>query len=310
MVTIIVPIYNREKYLKRCIDSIIAQTYCDIEIILVDDGSTDNSGRICDEYAIKDSRIIVIHQQNVGSSLSRIKGIEMAHGDYIQFVDCDDWIEPYMVESMMNKAQAEDVEVVWCNYVMHTPEPVVFKTPFDSSAFVMLNATYRFRISGCLWNKLYRADLLQELEASRTDFREDVFYTTQILSKNPSMSFVPLPLYHYDQIPSDSLTKKNDFEIACIPNYEQCYNYLVSRNCITPFKNALSYRSLISKIYLLNKGRYKEAQSLLTFANLNICNYPVTFPFSVIYWIAINCGVIGKTLFVFYKRLQRKRCSE
>ena len=106
MISIIVPVYNVEKYLERCIESIVNQTYKDIEIILVDDGSPDNCPVICDRYAEKDNRIKVIHKQNGGLINARKSGLEIAQGDYIGFVDSDDWIEPEMYEyfaQMINK---------------------------------------------------------------------------------------------------------------------------------------------------------------------------------------------------------------
>ena len=104
-ISIIIPIYNREKSLKKCLDSVIRQTYENLEIILVDDSSQDNSGIICDDYANTDKRILVIHQQNAGVSAARNAGLAMVTGDYIGWVDSDDWIEPDMYECMLKNAQ-------------------------------------------------------------------------------------------------------------------------------------------------------------------------------------------------------------
>lgn len=100
-VSIIIPIYNTEKYLRKCLDSIVTQTFADFEAILVDDGSTDSSGIICDEYATNDSRFVVLHKQNEGVSSARNKGIELAKGEWITFVDCDDWIDSHFLESFV-----------------------------------------------------------------------------------------------------------------------------------------------------------------------------------------------------------------
>ena len=99
-ISVIVPVYKAEKYLHRCVDSILAQSYTDFELLLIDDGSPDNSGAICDEYAIKDSRVRVFHKQNGGASSARNKGLDHANGEWVSFVDSDDWIEPQMVESL------------------------------------------------------------------------------------------------------------------------------------------------------------------------------------------------------------------
>ena len=110
LISIIIPIYNVEKYLPVCLDSILAQTYKNLEIILVDDGSPDGSGTICDEYASRDSRFVVVHQKNGGVSVARNTGLDHATGDYIGIVDPDDWIEPNMYEVMMNNIIKEDFD--------------------------------------------------------------------------------------------------------------------------------------------------------------------------------------------------------
>ena len=112
LVSIIVPVYNVEEYLERCVDSILNQTYGNLEVILVDDGAKDSSGHICDSYARKDARVRVIHKENGGLSSARNAGIDVAAGEYLEFVDSDDWIEPDAVESMLSLAVTNNVELV------------------------------------------------------------------------------------------------------------------------------------------------------------------------------------------------------
>ena len=120
LISIIVPIYNVEKYLKKCIDSIINQTYKNLEIILVDDGSPDNCGKICDEYAKKDNRIKVIHKENGGVSSARNVGVENATGEYIGFVDSDDYIEKDMYEVLINNLKKENADIsIISNYEVY-----------------------------------------------------------------------------------------------------------------------------------------------------------------------------------------------
>jgi len=121
-ISIIVPIYNAEKHLHRCIDSILDQTFKGFELIIVNDGSNDSSGKISDAYALKDSRIKVIHKNNGGASSARNAGLEAAEGDYIGFVDADDWIEPDMYSAMHNKAQEYDLDLVLSDYRRVTAE--------------------------------------------------------------------------------------------------------------------------------------------------------------------------------------------
>jgi glycosyltransferase involved in cell wall biosynthesis len=115
LISIIVPVYKVEKFLSKCVDSILNQTYRNIEIILIDDGSPDNSPAICDEYAEKDNRIKVIHQRNAGLAGARNAGLAICRGEYIAFVDSDDYIEPNMMEAMLNAAVNNDCDIVRCN---------------------------------------------------------------------------------------------------------------------------------------------------------------------------------------------------
>ena len=115
-ISIIVPVYKAEKYLNRCVDSILAQTFTDWELLLIDDGSPDRSGEICDEYAKKDSRIRVIHKENGGVSSARQRGQDEACGEYTIHVDPDDWVEPTMLEELYQKAKDDNADMVICDY--------------------------------------------------------------------------------------------------------------------------------------------------------------------------------------------------
>lgn len=115
-VTIIIPVFNVEQYLVRCLETVIKQTYENIEIIIVDDGSTDNSGKMCDDYALKDSRICVIHQKNAGLSAARNTALEIMHGDYVMFVDSDDTVDEHIVEYLLDDAHKYNCDIVECNF--------------------------------------------------------------------------------------------------------------------------------------------------------------------------------------------------
>ena len=118
-VSIIVPVYKAEAYLHRCVDSILAQTFTNWELLLIDDGSPDRSGAICDEYASKDARIRVFHKENGGVSSARQKGQDEARGEYTIHADHDDWVEPTMLEELYKKAKADDADMVICDYYMN-----------------------------------------------------------------------------------------------------------------------------------------------------------------------------------------------
>ena len=125
LVSIIIPVYNTEKYLAKCLDSVIAQTYTNIEVVLIDDGSTDGSPAICDSYHNKDERVIVYHRENQGASLARKFGLSVAKGQFIQFVDSDDWIKPEMTEKLVRSAEENNSDIAWCDVEMVEKEEIL-----------------------------------------------------------------------------------------------------------------------------------------------------------------------------------------
>lgn len=205
MISVIVAVYNIEKYIAKCIESIINQTYKDLEIILVDDGATDSSGQICEEYAKKDSRIKVIHRVNGGLSAARNTGIEWAHGDFIAFVDGDDWIEPTMYEEMINQALEKKADFVACRYRCiykdyvidgSTDAVIVFEKPL-SMLIKYLEEDEKVLIQHAAWNKLYHRDLLGEERFPEGKWYEDVVFSAKILSKVHKGVYVDHALYDY-----------------------------------------------------------------------------------------------------------------
>lgn len=310
MVSVIVPVYNTEKYLRRCLNSIIGQTYHDIEIILIDDGSKDFSGQICDEYAANDSRIQVVHQQNKGLALSRLRAISLAQGNYVQFVDSDDWIELDMVEKLMNKALEERSDVVWCDLTIHDSNNHVFNISFNPNPSDMLRAVYEDKVPAWLVNKLYNADILKNLEIPIVDMMEDMFYITQVLCRNPKMSYIAESLYHYDQTNTFALTKIHNFHIKGIPNLLLCYEYLKKKNVLGMYCSSLYNRILKEKVRLVNLGRYEEAQRVLPVSHKNIKDYPLSFPISLLYWLGFNLHGLGRVIFSFLMRFGRSRRFE
>lgn len=117
-ISIVIPIYNTEQYLDKCVDSVLNQTYKNLEVILVDDGSTDDSGKICDYYAAKDQRVVIIHQRNQGNNVARKNGVKIANGDYVGFVDSDDWIEPDMYQCMVDNIKKNNADIVSVGFIL------------------------------------------------------------------------------------------------------------------------------------------------------------------------------------------------
>lgn len=205
MISIIVPIYKVEKYLPRCIESLTTQTYSDLEIILVDDGSQDRCGRICDEYAARDKRIIVIHQQNAGVSAARNAGLEAASGEYIGFCDPDDWAAPDMYEELlyaMNDFLA-DLSICGYNYYdesYHVDERRIY----EEKATELLNQkTLMDRMADMppsirhgVCNKLFRNNLLHGMKFDETlKSSEDLKFLDEYILKVKKTAVVHKPLY-------------------------------------------------------------------------------------------------------------------
>lgn len=202
-ISVIVPVYRVEKYLHRCVDSILKQTFRDFELILVDDGSPDSCGAICDAYAGQDSRIHVIHQKNGGLSDARNSGIDWAlstgNSRWLTFVDSDDWIRPEFLECLLTAAKGLNVKISVCGYQETAGEmPEVSNesmTParWTPKSFYMeqfVNATVA-------WGKLYHRSCFQTIRYPFGKIHEDEFVTYQLLFGQPSIGVIPAPLYAY-----------------------------------------------------------------------------------------------------------------
>jgi len=208
-VSIIVPIYNAEKHLDRCINSIIVQTYSNIEIILINDGSTDRSGEICQEYTIEDKRIIYFFQKNAGPSIARNKGIEMCTGDYIQFVDSDDMIEKNMTEQLVNSIH-DGVELVLSGYKMlyldlgveisKSNIPLKGKLVNKQEFMKIFVSLHKNGFINPLWNKLYLVHKIRnEYISFSPDIKigEDLLFNLKYIDKCTKINIIQDVLYNY-----------------------------------------------------------------------------------------------------------------
>lgn len=211
LISIIVPIYKAEKYLHRCLDSILVQTFTEWECILVDDGSPDNSGRICDEYAQKDGRFKVIHKENGGVSSARQAGTDIATGEYIIHVDADDWIESDMLECMYSQAK-EGYDIVVADYYTNSNKTERYRTQSDvNNADELLIAMLKGDCMGSLWNKLIKRSLFSQISFPLDLFYcEDVYVLAQIILKySPSIINLHKAFYHYIQLKTSITHIKN-----------------------------------------------------------------------------------------------------
>lgn len=252
-VSIIVPIYNTEKYLKACLDSIINQTYQNLEIILIDDGSTDNSGKIIDDYAKKDKRIKAIHQKNAGQSAARNRGLKEASGEYISFIDADDKVKPAFIEKLLtqfdNNTSLTICGIHYRRLKQNSAEDVYTnklrsKKPKESKKAYIL---YLLAIDGRLYssvNKLYKADLAKTLTFDETvNFAEDTRFVLNYLKKSPSeIKFVLKPLYVYNFGTEGSTINQTALDWQ---NWNESYQFLKSWLGSKPTRREKFYLHLV-----------------------------------------------------------------
>lgn len=205
LISVIVPIYNVEKYLDKCIMSIVSQTYKNLEIILVDDGSLDNCPSICDKWKNLDNRIIVVHKENGGLSDARNKGLDMATGEYISFIDSDDFISKYFIEVLYKNLINTRSDLIQCSHLKvnsdYLNKEKLISTDLHIMVFNTKNALESLieekNLNQIVWNKLYKKELLQEMRFEYDKLNEDDFFSYQIFAKCDKIAYIDLPLYYY-----------------------------------------------------------------------------------------------------------------
>lgn len=200
MISVIVPVYNVEPYVRKCLDSIINQTYRDLEILVVDDGSTDRSGEICDEYVKQDERVQVFHTENKGLSAARNLGLDKATGEWIGFVDSDDWIEPDMYEKLLRRAEETGTDIVECGGCTDYMTKSIRRPAFQGTAngAEALEALIRNEIWTQVWNKIWSHHLFAGIRFPEGRSFEDVA-TTYKLIQDATITGISGNYYHWRQ---------------------------------------------------------------------------------------------------------------
>lgn len=205
LISVIVPVYKVEKYLNKCVESIIRQTYDNLEIILVDDGSPDNCPIMCDLWAKKDHRIQVIHKQNGGLSDARNAGLNIARGELISFIDSDDWIEQDFFQSLYYALSKNDADIAECATSYDTEDGKLLRVREEAPNSLLDHKEALRRlvledgVYQTVWNKLYRYEIISGIDFKVGKCNEDDFWTYKVLDKGKSLAIVGKPLYHYLQ---------------------------------------------------------------------------------------------------------------
>ncbi len=213
-ISVIIPVYNTEKELPKCLKSICDQTYKDLEIICIDDGSTDGSSQVLDEFSMKDNRIKVVHQKNGGESNARNTGLKMASGEYIAFCDCDDWIDTDMYEILARELNCENIDMVGGSWYKETDvysQEIRNQLPVNNAAFTreeLLKYLYKrdsYRGFAYMWNKLYKREILKDKFGNLLLFHEDlrlggdVLYLAEAALNIKKGKYIDRAFYHYYQ---------------------------------------------------------------------------------------------------------------
>lgn len=213
LVTFILPVYNAESTIYRCLDSILKQTYCDYEVIIVDDGSIDNSGKICDSYSLNDNRFRVVHKENAGVASARQLGVSLATGEYVIHIDSDDWIESNMLSDMMNEISDADILVTDYYHNSKLGGQKYVRQKDCATSEELLEAIVKGEVFGSLWHKLLRRNLYQSIEFN-TDltFCEDQLLLFKILTSY-KCKVINLHKAYYHYVYNDSsITQRTDRE--------------------------------------------------------------------------------------------------
>ena len=283
IISIIIPVYNASSYLSGCLERLIKQPFKSIEIILVDDGSTDTSASICDDYAQRDHRIRVKHEFHAGVAHSRQIGLEEAQGDFILYVDADDVVETDMITDMYQKAINEDADMVICDYreLTHDGELYRKQEPSILTGVVVLNEILCGKIYGALWNKMMRREWLMKTKASfpqELTMREDLIFLSQCLPYTQKIAYIAKAYYGYERRNTSALTSNYLNESPSYYNQESLWVSLILKNKslsnsirlqLERYYFKLSYITLLKGLFdkQLWNGRFKSHDNLLDYGS-------------------------------------------
>ena len=326
LVTVIVPVYKVEKYLGKCVDSILNQTYYNLEIILVDDGSPDNCGALCDNYALKDKRIIVIHQENKGLSEARNAAIDIASGEYITFIDSDDWIDLNFIEYLLKLLINEKAQIAVTSFLNVFEDGSTQKNTNESS-LIRLNkidalSCYLLNdyLTPCACGKLYKKELWNNIRFPEGKLFEDQFTIYKVLEKAQTVIFSPNDFYFY--LKRDGSIGHSPFSSKTVDLHDGInmqYDYLI--NQYPSIKKDLSIGKIIWELVFINilifnnkENEYKNILSELKFFIFkNALNVIKTTRISFVRKIQITLFSVSfplyKRLYLFTKRWGKGFCN-
>ena len=279
VVSIIIPVYNTVKYLSRCFNSVLVQTFADFECLLIENGSSDNSGNLCDNYAARDSRIKVVHQEGKGVSFARNTGLDMASGQWIVFVDSDDWIEPNLLEVALKTAQEYPADIIQWNYISEGGKQIKKSKQLQAGIFAVSPDIELPGWFAMIWSRMYSRALIEE-NRIRFDtelfFGEDGLFSVQTLASAKTIWNTDKELYHYVNR-SDSIINTMDIKAV--------NNKILAARKIEAYLKERGKEKLFNKV-ILQKKRGARDSLVFDLPTPYIKHWRETFP-------EINCSLIS-----------------
>ena len=268
-ISVIIPVYNIEKYLRRCIDSVLAQTYQDFELLLIDDGSKDSSGAICDEYAARDSRVKVFHKENGGVSSARNAGLAIVSGDWIMHLDGDDWIAPDMLERLIRKGEDTGAEIVMGDFLFaYSDRDILYSLPdWDNNKTASLNR-YIISVWTCVWGGIHKRSLYEEYQLKSPQgvtYCEDFHLMARLCYHAKKVVNLHRPFYHYRQQEGSvmhNLNKKTEQNEQWV--YQDIIRFFKEQGVYDDYRKSMCWRMLkATQELVLEKSTWKEFQEMV-----------------------------------------------
>lgn len=301
LISVIVPVYNAEEFLPLCINSILSQTFTDFELLLIDDGSTDKSGEICDEYAQKDSRIKVVHKENSGVSSSRNIGIDYSKGRYITFVDSDDFVSPLILETLFSKLLEFKAEISACCAYRFFNDKKKIKMEFvkkENIIFapkVLQKRIFQFRQESAVWNKLYDRDIIGDTRFyGKTN--EEILFNYKCFLRCERIIYTNKFLYFYRATPNSITSSFGKFKFDALNNLFEIKKIISNRDKslmkalkTSIYNRAIYFNILCNKFNARKKFSYEYSVCLNIISQniLQILIDPFVFPKYKLYAISI-----------------------
>lgn len=324
LISVIVPIYKVEPYLRRCVDSIVNQTYTNLEIILVDDGSPDGCPAICDEYAAKDSRIVVIHKENGGLSDARNAGLDICKGEYISFVDSDDWVADCFIEVHFKSILDTNAEISICNYI---------RTSSSYSATIKANEVNKKVLSPTeavkklwseeettfvtAWGKIYKSNLWKEIRFPKGLIHEDEYTSYKLLYKAKKTVFINIPLYCYYQRPDSIMAGVRPSSIRVLKARWERYEYFKNhqeKKIVDLCLNTLCWDLLFAYNQVKTEKKrilgFRDAHDILKKYRISVKDFEKSSCKNAFHLIALKIFALIPSLYLTYRKISPTHLRE